>query len=102
MKATYQRIKQVFYWPGMKKEVEKYVLHCPVYHKNKGEHYHDLGLLDPLHILDIACTNLSMDFIEGLPKSNEKETIYVVVDRLTKCSLYTYISPLYSEWPKLS
>uniref|UniRef100_A0A453IF39 Integrase zinc-binding domain-containing protein n=1 Tax=Aegilops tauschii subsp. strangulata TaxID=200361 RepID=A0A453IF39_AEGTS len=79
MKATYSRTKNFFYWPGMKKEIEQFVTECPVCQKNKGEHCHSPGLLDPLHVPDMAWTHLSMDFVEGLPKSNGKEIIFVVV-----------------------
>lgn len=39
----------------------------------------------------MACTHLTMDFIEGLPKSQGKEVILVVVDKYTK---YTHFIPL--------
>src|SRR4051812_35253932 len=66
MKATYHRIKQIFYWPGLKSEVDKFVAECPVCQKNKGETCAYPGLLDPLHIPDMVWTHISMDFIEGL------------------------------------
>jgi hypothetical protein len=43
-----------------------------------------LGLLHPLHIPEQKWEEISMDFIEGLPMSDGKEKIFVVVDRLTK------------------
>jgi hypothetical protein len=79
-KATYQRVKRIFHWPGLKQAVEKFVQECPICQKAKGENCHYPGLLDPLKILDMAWTHRSMDFIEGLPKSNGKEVILVVVD----------------------
>lgn len=48
------------------------------------EHVHIPGLLDPLPVLDMAWSHITMDFIEGLPKSKNKNVILVVVDRLTK------------------
>ncbi|GJY82260.1 retrotransposable element Tf2 [Tanacetum coccineum] len=42
------------------------------------------GLLKPLHILDRIWDNISMDFIEGLPKSQGSNVIFLVVARLTK------------------
>ena len=52
--------------------------------KNKSEHTPYPGLLEPLLVPEMAWTHISMDFIEGLPKSNGKDVILVVVDRLTK------------------
>ena len=89
--ANYQRIKRLFYWPGMKKDVEKFITECPVCQRAKAEHCQYPGLLDPLPLRDMAWAHLTMDFIEGLPKSSGKEVILVVVDRYTK---YTHFISL--------
>ena len=42
------------------------------------------GLLHPLHMPKQKWEEISMDFIEGLPLSDGKDKIFVVVYRLTK------------------
>jgi hypothetical protein len=95
-KATYHRVKRIFYWPGMKASVEKFVSECPTCQRAKGENCHYPGLLDPLPVPDMAWTHISLDFIEALPKSNGKEVILVVVDRLTKFSHFIPMSHPYT------
>lgn len=81
----------MFFWPGLKREVQKFVSECVVYQRSKSDKCHPPGLLEPLLILDMAWTYISMDFVEGLPKSNGKEVILVIIDRLTK---YGHFIPL--------
>lgn len=82
--ATYQRIKKLFCWSGLKRDVESFVKQCQVCQQAKHEHCKYPGLLQPLPIPENSWQDLSMDFIEGLPKSNGYSVILVVVDRLTK------------------
>ena len=95
-RATYQRLKLVFYWPKMHHEVKEYVKICPICQKNKSEHTPYPGLLEPLPVPEMAWTHISMDFIEGLPKSNGKDVILVVVDRLTKYAHFISLSHPYT------
>jgi hypothetical protein len=91
IRATYQRIKKIFYWQGMKKDVESFVTTCPVCQRSKHENCKYPRLLDPLPTPDMAWAHVSLDFIEGLPKSQGKEVILVVVDKFTK---YAHFIPL--------
>ena len=83
-KATYQRIKLLFAWPGLKQAVSSFVKACPICQINKAEHTAYPGLLQPLPVPDFAWTHISMNFVEGLPLSENRDMILVVVDRFTK------------------
>ena len=53
-RATCQRLKLVFYWPKMHKQVKEYVRTCPVSQKNKAEHTPYPGLLEQLPVPEMA------------------------------------------------
>jgi hypothetical protein len=67
------------------------VAQCPVCQLSKTEHVQYPGLLNPLQIPTAKWSDISMNFVEGLPKSRGKDVILVVVDRLTK---YAHFIPL--------
>jgi hypothetical protein len=90
-RVTHHRLKHILYWPHMKQYIAEKVSICPVCQISKTERVHYPGLLDPLHIPNTKWSELSMDFLEGLPKSKGKNVILVVVDRLTK---YAHFLPL--------
>lgn len=68
----------------MKQDVESYIKQCSICQQAKHSLLHPMGLLQPLPIPKGVWRDLSMDFIEGLPKSERYQVILVVVDRLTK------------------
>lgn len=101
---TYKRVKRSFDWKGMKKAVFKFVAECDVCQRNKTETVASPGLLQPLPIPTRLWTDISMDFIEGLPLSNGKSVIFVVVDRLSKYVHFMalFIHILQQMWLRLS
>jgi hypothetical protein len=84
IQATYHRLKKMFYWQGMQQDVQSFVQQCEVCQKAKHELCKYPELLQPLPIPLSSWTDLSMDFIEGLPSSHGYSVILVVVDRLIK------------------
>ena len=81
---TYRQLIKIFFWKGMKEDVQKYVNECKVCQQKKSELTCPTSLLQPFPILEQKWDSISMDFITGLPKYLGKECIYVVVDRLKK------------------
>lgn len=68
----------------MKKDIKKLVRECDVCQASKYETTSLAGLLQPLPVPKQAWEDISMDFIEGLPKPQGYDVIMVVVDRFTK------------------
>ena len=66
---TYSRLAAEFYWKGIKKHVQDYVTACDVCQRSKYEAMVPACLLQPLPIPDQVWDDITMDFIEGLPKS---------------------------------
>jgi hypothetical protein len=91
IQATYQRAKKLYYWPGMKLAVELYVRQCPICQLAKHSNTKPAGLLQPLPPPARPWEAITMDFIEGLPMSDNANVILVIVDRLTK---YAHFLPL--------
>lgn len=94
--ATYQRLKKLFYWPGQKTDVEVFVKQRQTCQQAKHENCKYPGLLQPLPIPQHSWQDVSMDFVEGLPKSNGYTVILVVVDRLTKYAHFVALKHPYT------
>nr|GEV29576.1 reverse transcriptase domain-containing protein [Tanacetum cinerariifolium] len=70
---------------GMKKDIAMYVSKCLTCSKVKVEHQKPSGLLQQPEIPEWKCKNITMDFINKLPRTrSEHDSIWVIVDRLTK------------------
>ncbi|GJV94091.1 putative reverse transcriptase domain-containing protein [Tanacetum coccineum] len=81
----YQDMKKLYWWPNMKADIATYVSKCLTYAKIKAKHQWLSGLLVQPAIPEWKWDNITMDFITKLPKSSHGfDTIWVIVDRLTK------------------
>lgn len=93
--ATYQKIKSLFAWPHMKQDIRKYIAACNICQQAKAEHTKTPGTLQPLPIPTHAWTIISLDFVEGLPKSQKFDTILVVIDKFTNMGTsFLYPTPI--------
>ena len=91
IRVTKKRLSSLVYWKGLTKDVRNYIRNCVICQRNKPDLSPPAGLLQPLPIPQAIWEDISMDFIEGLPKSRNKDVILVVVDRLSK---YAHFLPL--------
>ena len=93
----YQDLKKGYWWPGMKKDVVRFVEKCLTCQQVKAEHQRPAGTLQPLEIPEWKWEQITMDFVSGLPKSpTNHDSIWVIVDRLTKTAHFIPILMTYS------
>ncbi|GJR45669.1 putative reverse transcriptase domain-containing protein [Tanacetum coccineum] len=86
----YQDMKKLYWWPNMKANIATYVSKCLTCAKVKAEHQRPSGLLVQPEIPKWKWDNITMDFVTKLPKSSQGyDTIWVIVDRLTKSAIFT-------------
>jgi len=73
-----------FWWPGVTKEVKRYVEGCDTCQQNKNHTEQPAGKLMPNSIPEKPWIHILADFITKLPLAQGYDSILVVVDRLTK------------------
>ncbi|XP_027156813.1 uncharacterized protein LOC113757952, partial [Coffea eugenioides] len=77
-------LQEHFHWPRMKRDVERMVAKCITCHKAKSK-LQPYGLYSPLPVPKEPWTDISMDFVLGLPRSKRgNDSIFVIVDRFSK------------------
>ena len=81
----------------MKRSVAEYVAICDTCQRVKAEHQRPAGLLQPLKIPEWKWEEITMDFIVGFPRTQKGyNSIWVVVDRLTKVAHFIPVNTTYS------
>ncbi|GKD15392.1 putative reverse transcriptase domain-containing protein [Tanacetum coccineum] len=81
----YYYLRDRYWWPGMKKDITKYVSKCLTCLKVKAEHQRPSGLLQQSEIPVWKWEEIAMDFVTNLPRtSSGHDTIWV---RYEMCSI---------------
>ncbi|GJW61591.1 putative reverse transcriptase domain-containing protein [Tanacetum coccineum] len=93
----YYDLRDMYWWPGMKRDIATYVSECLTCAKVKAEHQRPPGLLQQPEIPEWKWENIIMDFITKLPRTrNRHDAIWVVVDKSTKSAHFLAIHKDYS------
>ncbi|GKB16252.1 hypothetical protein Tco_0850175 [Tanacetum coccineum] len=88
----YHDLRDMYWWPGMKKDIAIYVSKCLTCVKVKAEHQRPLGFLQQPEIPEWKWVKITIDLITKLPRSrNVHDAIWVIVDRLTKSAYFLAI-----------
>ncbi|GKE16775.1 putative reverse transcriptase domain-containing protein, partial [Tanacetum coccineum] len=88
----YYDLRGLYWWPEMKKDIAMYVSKCLTCSKVKAEHQKPSGLLQQPEIPESKWESITMDFINKLPRtSSGRDSIWVIVDRLTKSAHFLAI-----------
>nr|GEX36285.1 hypothetical protein [Tanacetum cinerariifolium]GEX90957.1 hypothetical protein [Tanacetum cinerariifolium] len=88
----YQDMKRLHWWSNIKDDIATYVRKCLTCAKVKAEHQRPLELLVQPKIPEWKWENITMGFVTKLPKSSQGyDTIWVIVDRLTKPVIFVPI-----------
>lgn len=75
IQRTLQRLRADFFIDNDRRHVREFVRSCPTCQHNKTEALHPAGLLQPLQVPSQVWADISLDFIEGLPRVHGKSVI---------------------------
>ena len=88
---TYSMLSTHYYWPKMHTHVARLVNRCPTCLQAKSTS-HSHGLYMPLPTPHHPWSDISMDFVLGLPRTKRNmDSIFVVVDRFSKMAHFIQI-----------
>jgi hypothetical protein len=96
VQKTLVRLRADFYILGDRQLVLDFVRSCDVCQRNKTPTTQPAGLLQPLDVPSQVWADISMDFIEGLPKVHGKSVVLTVVDRFSKYAHFIALSHPYT------
>jgi hypothetical protein len=84
VKKTEDVLAAHFFRPKIRRDVERYMLHCTTCNKAKSR-LNPHGLYMPLPVPSVSWEDISMDFVLGLPRTKRgRDSIFVVVNRFSK------------------
>nr|GFA01801.1 retrotransposon protein, putative, Ty3-gypsy subclass [Tanacetum cinerariifolium] len=85
----YYDLRDLYWWPGMKRDIAEYVSRCLTCSKIKAEHQKPSGLLQQPEIPEWKLEKLAMDLVIKFPRSSsgttkEDSEIWAIVENLDK------------------
>ena len=93
----YNDLSELYLWESLKRDIGEFVTKCPNCQQVKIEHLKPGGLLLQIKIPTLKWEEINMDFVVGLPRTQKSyDSIWVVVDRLTKSARFIPVKSLYS------
>ncbi|GJU28573.1 putative reverse transcriptase domain-containing protein [Tanacetum coccineum] len=88
----YYDLRDLYWWPSMKRDIVEYISRCLTCSKIKVEHQKHSGLLQQPEIPEWKWEKITMDLVTKLPRSSSGyDAIWVIVDRLTKSAHFLLI-----------
>ncbi|GKB05506.1 transposon ty3-G gag-pol polyprotein, partial [Tanacetum coccineum] len=84
VQVTLKNVSTMVYWKKMRRTVKQWMKECDIYQRQKPDLSANPGLLQPFPIPIKVRSDILMDFVEGLPSSQGKTAIFVVVDMFSK------------------
>ena len=91
-KKTIATARNYYFWPGMKKDMAKYISRYMKCQQVKVEHQHPACLFQPFLVRKWKWEFISMDFITGLLMTwRQHDYIMVLVDKLTKAAHFILV-----------
>jgi hypothetical protein len=76
--------------------VRDFIKECYVCQRNKTEHLHPTGLLQPLSVPSSMLADIHMGFVEGFLKVGSKSVVLTIVDRFSKMAHFLTLDHPYS------
>lgn len=96
VQKTLHRLRGSFYNSHAHRLVRNFVQGCAICQRNKTEHLHPAGLLQPLPVPSQVWSDITMDFVEGFSKVGGKSVVLTIVDRFSKMAHFMALSHPYS------
>ena len=90
-------LRDIYLWEGLKRDIAEFVAKCPTCQQVKVEHLKSGGLIQEIQIPTWMWEDINMDFVVGLTRTQKSyDSIWVVVDRLTKSVRFFSVKSSYS------
>jgi predicted aspartyl protease len=83
-RKTIQLLASRYYWKGLSATVERFIRNCHACRRANAPRDRTPGLLNPLPIPQRPWQHITMDFQSFPPDTHGYDTVFVVIDRLSK------------------